>query len=711
MDKFKLETSIQFPFFKMNEVVTFSEVKKPSGVAYILLVLISESKDKRANLSQTLENFGVPRNLHYIFADTIQYLFDQNILVNNPYFNKNEFDRYQIGDFAFTSDGVKIFAAESIPTGAHKESKIPVFYDIAKNELSLKMDADLDPKPLMDCAISPEFMEQFKCKKDVEGFLNLQKGKGISIKKEEIITQVDLIENAENWVGKYDCVMTIDGDEVDVKFEDMVLQRFVETYYTQEMINKIISYKNKFQFKSAFAEHLRIGSYSDKLVEILIPKDIEDVLKQKNQMLLTKGNYKSNSGLVISSPESLKVFDDTVEFIQIDMHDAVYAFVPAVFDFKNKTFGTIELPLVLKLKLSQDELKKIVMPYITSISGYSEENYKALVAITGITKDIETAYNVMRNYLSNDVESNIVLLNEIKQTALSNSGILAKYKELLQDNYFKYLESINEDNLDSVLKITNSIPKFLNIQAKDVLARIFSGLRVNNPLSVYESLVGGGFDKSVVVLYANPVEQALSQKSANEKTVLDLLNFDDNLSNLKKIVGVEDYKKYTIDEEEINHQDFKSVYDSAYNLYKNIQVFKPCNESLFVSYNGFMQLFGRISDDINIIDAALKNPNNIKPELINKKIATGDYQFVFVNLSAKLEIILKTQYGLDGKLSDMLSEARRAGLIDRNIISDLHDFRENRNANIHPEDRTANYKADDLRRWSKEIFDLEVKDK
>ena len=118
-----------------------------------------------------------------------------------------------------------------------------------------------------------------------------------------------------------------------------------------------------------------------------------------------------------------------------------------------------------------------------------------------------------------------------------------------------------------------------------------------------------------------------------------------------------------------------------------------------------------MGDDINIIDAALKNPNNIKPELINKKIATGDYQFVFVNLSAKLEIILKTQYGLDGKLSDMLSEARRAGLIDRNIISDLHDFRENRNANIHPEDRTANYKADDLRRWSKEIFDLEVKDK
>ena len=54
----------------------------------------------------------------------------------------------------------------------------------------------------------------------------------------------------------------------------------------------------------------------------------------------------------------------------------------------------------------------------------------------------------------------------------------------------------------------------------------------------------------------------------------------------------------------------------------------------------------------------------------------------------------------------MLSEARRSGAIERNFATDLHDFRENRNAYIHPEDRTANFKADDLRRWSKEIFEL-----
>ena len=93
MDKFKLDTSIQFPFYKMNELITYSEVKKPSGVSYILLVLINESKDRTARLCNVLENFGVPKNLHYIFAEELDSLIRQDILVcNYDQFYKNEFE-------------------------------------------------------------------------------------------------------------------------------------------------------------------------------------------------------------------------------------------------------------------------------------------------------------------------------------------------------------------------------------------------------------------------------------------------------------------------------------------------------------------------------------------------------------------------------------------------------------------------------------------
>ena len=710
MDKFKLETSIQFPFFKMNELVTYSEVKKPSGVAYILLVLISESKNKNDRLSKVLENFGIPKSLHYIFADNVQYLMEQGILEEFNFY-KTEFDNYLIGSFQFTSKGKKIFAEESIPTGINKELKVPVFYNIAMNELLLKMDNDLDPKPLMDCAITPEFMDRFKNEKNVENFLNLQKGKGISVKKEEIITNVEQLDQ-ENWIGKYDCDMNINGDNIEIKFDELLLQKFFDANYNQDMVNLAISYKNKFKFKSSFKDNLKLSNYGfDRIAGIIIPKEIDDVLKQKNQLLLTKGNYKTSNGYMITSSESIAKYDDTIEFIQVDMHDSVYAYIPGNFNFNNNLFGIITIPLALKIKLTEEELKNVIKPYVVSLSTYSEDNFKELVKVTNITDDLKLAKEIIEGYVNKDAESNIVLLNEMKPYAISNSGISNIYRELLEKNYSNYMDNLTEDNLDTALKITASIPKFLNIPNKDVLSRIFKNIKAKNELETYETLVSKGFDKSLVVLYVNPVIEALKIRNSEEKSVIDLINYDDALSEMKRITSINDYKSYLYDEEKINHNDFKTNYNKAFNLQKNIAVFRSGNEGLFANYDGFMNLFSTINDDINLVEAALKNPNNLKPELIEKKIASGEYQFVFVNLSAKLETILKTKYKLDGKLSDMLNDARSNGIIDKKIISDLHDFRDNRNAYVHPEDRTSNYNADDLRRWAKEIFDLEVEGK
>ena len=710
MDKFKLETSIQFPFFKMNELVTYSEVKKPSGVAYILLVLISESKNKNDRLSKVLENFGIPKSLHYIFADNVQYLMEQGILEEFNFY-KTEFDNYLIGSFQFTSKGKKIFAEESIPTGINKELKVPVFYNIAMNELLLKMDNDLDPKPLMDCAITPEFMDRFKNEKNVENFLNLQKGKGISVKKEEIITNVEQLDQ-ENWIGKYDCDMNINGDDIEIKFDELLLQKFFDANYNQDMVNLAISYKNKFKFKSSFKDNLKLSNYGfDRIAGIIIPKEIDDVLKQKNQLLLTKGNYKTSNGYMITSSESIAKYDDTIEFIQVDMHDSVYAYIPGNFNFNNNLFGIITIPLALKIKLTEEELKNVIKPYVVSLSTYSEDNFKELVKVTNITDDLKLAKEIIEGYVNKDAESNIVLLNEMKPYAISNSGISNIYRELLEKNYSNYMDTITEDNLDTALKITASIPKFLNIPNKDVLSRIFKNIKAKNELETYETLVSKGFDKSLVVLYVNPVIEALKIRNSEEKSVIDLINYDDALSEMKRITSINDYKSYLYDEEKINHNDFKTNYNKAFNLQKNIAVFRSGNEGLFANYDGLMNLFSSINDDINLVEAALKNPNNLKPELIEKKIASGEYQFVFVNLSAKLETILKNKYKLDGKLSDMLNDARSNGIIDKKIISDLHDFRDNRNAYVHPEDRTSNYNADDLRRWSKEIFDLEVEGK
>ena len=227
MDKFKLETSIQFPFFKLTEEVSYSEVKKPSGIAYMLLVLINESKDKNITMVDILLNFGVPESLIYLFSYTLDDLIDQEILTlnDNEKLDYSIFYKYKVCDFHFTLKGRKIFAEESIPTGVTKSAKIPVYYNIALNQLSFSISSDLEAKPLMDCAITEDYINKFSCEKDIEDFINFNKGvkipiyengkltKNELIKKEEIVTKVENISK-ENWIGKYDCSFDINGDSL-----------------------------------------------------------------------------------------------------------------------------------------------------------------------------------------------------------------------------------------------------------------------------------------------------------------------------------------------------------------------------------------------------------------------------------------------------------------------------------------------------------------
>ena len=180
MAKFELNTSFQFPFFRVTELVSYTEVKKPSGVAYMLLVLINESKNKKDNLSITLENFGIPKSLHFIYENALRDLENKNIIEVDR--ERDAFDEYLISDFSFTAEGKKVFREESIPTGVIKETRIPVWYDIALNNFSIGLlNSDMEPKPLMDSAITPEFMEQFRINKDIEDFLKSDQGKRIPI--------------------------------------------------------------------------------------------------------------------------------------------------------------------------------------------------------------------------------------------------------------------------------------------------------------------------------------------------------------------------------------------------------------------------------------------------------------------------------------------------------------------------------------------------
>ena len=192
--------------------------------------------------------------------------------------------------------------------------------------------------------------------------------------------------------------------------------------------------------------------------------------------------------------------------------------------------------------------------------------------------------------------------------------------------------------------------------------------------------------------------------------LLDFLNFTKKIDYLKKMSGIDRLVGYSIDMEEIDKSEFQKAYRTAVSLYEKANLFRGQNESRFKGYDSFMRLFRNINDEFNMLDSALSNPMAIKREIVLKKIDSGEYQFVLVNLSAKLETTLKDKYSLTGKLSEMLSTAKAKGLISKDIINNLHDFRETRNSCVHVDGNVKEFKPDDLRRWCDEIFKLGGKD-
>lgn len=708
-----MKTSLQFPVFKLTELVSFSEIKKPSGVAYIILVLIKDSKQRKSRLADILVNFGVPERLHHIFLNAINDLLRQQLITSDfgDRLDPKGFKDCRVSNFSFTKKGEKIFADGYIPATdeygkpIEKETKVEIFYDIALNSFCLRLPDNLEGRPLKDAPIGSEFFERFSVRKSEEDFINLSKGAGIGIKKEEIITGVET-QIRENWTIKYDCSIKIDGDKAQIRFEKKALQEFFESNYDPKIVTNSILFKNKFHFHYSDIPSLRLSHFSESSIRrILIPKDLEEIAKQKTRLTITKGNY-GEEGFVLKANEPLP-FD--AEFLHVNAQGQTTAYVPARFSFDVDGFGSIEIPLALELIVEQQELQKTLLPIVFGLSPFSSEHFEKLVRISECSKDYDTTFKVMEQYLSQlDNVRKISVLSEMRPYSSQSPTIATKQRELTAKVYEDYIGSIEEADLETALKITSWIPKYLGISSKNVLDLAFRALgKVNNPVDVFRLFAEAKYDEALICSYINPVPESLRLRNVSHPSLMSLISFDNSLQSLKRMSGINDLLHFGIDEESLDKITFRSVYTMATSERKKLRPFEEANRGLFEEYDGFMRLFGRTNDDINMLESALKNPNNIKSEVIERKINAGEFQYVFVNLSGKLESILKTKFGLNGTLSDMLSEARKQQLINKDIVSDLHDFREARNSSVHIDAPHAAFTPGDLRRWSKEIFELE----
>ncbi len=90
----QIKTQCPFPLLIYKTHIKYNEVRKASGIAYILLELISKQRSD-TSFREALLKFGIPTELHSIFGKELAGLIGTEI-VKSPYMDgyKNSFAKF-----------------------------------------------------------------------------------------------------------------------------------------------------------------------------------------------------------------------------------------------------------------------------------------------------------------------------------------------------------------------------------------------------------------------------------------------------------------------------------------------------------------------------------------------------------------------------------------------------------------------------------------
>ena len=91
-----------------------------------------------------------------------------------------------------------------------------------------------------------------------------------------------------------------------------------------------------------------------------------------------------------------------------------------------------------------NEFADAIANYINTKNTYAYDSFKEIVSICNVTKNYDKAISMLKSYMTEHADSNIVILNEVKPLLTSNSTLLNEYKKLVTESYTKYIKSVKK---------------------------------------------------------------------------------------------------------------------------------------------------------------------------------------------------------------------------------------------------------------------------
>ena len=727
----QIKTSCPFPLLLYKTSVKYNEVRKASGIAYILLDLIQKTATSSEKMGEVLLKFGIPKELHYIFGKEIANLIGTEILQSiypaTHFLNPNYFSEIMVKDISLTVKGRKMFTEGAIPTGAEKTKTKDIFFSPVTRRFDVE--SKVAYMPLAACYLGEEFLDKVDIDiSGLEDYINANTTK-IGLKAEERMVSYETEEPKKLHVRKEDgMTIVIRPSGVEFSFGTSDETAFFYKYYSSALMTKGMLMKNNYKFVNALKEIVSVPTVSitelDKAVNVHLPSDVQKQATGPCKVFLNKGRLgieRSDNVIKIDNKTSgifLDRIDENAEFALVD-NSAIHYYNALNVSMPCAKFGdTFEMQLLVESVASAEqysELVKAIFEVVKNRPFDSESGRTVLFVVDGL-KDTALFGEYVEAKLSalKTADDKIELL--MKMNAIFNKNVewKAYFETFAKDLFEASVEEIRLDNMIYKTTVLSPIKEALGMTEIDYITNFTKHIAKDEDSDlVYQALETAGFETNVILGVVNVIEKymqsvVIGQNILSETSLASKFqNVKINLWKLNDMLGIESVSAYTL-KDDYNVDEFFNAYSTLQTSYKGIEKYKQYAAKEYAQVKQFMDIYEPIHDILSIERTASSHPDRITKKYINDYLAHGKYKEAICDLVVKLQYDLRELLSMGDEASahDLIEEARSQKIIDGKQASNLHKLRMCRNGFQHPERNQIPFDKATIESWCEDVFSL-----
>lgn len=724
----QIKTSCPFPLLQYKVTVKYNEVRKASGIAYILLDLIQKSTAKEEKIADELLRFGIPADLHVIFGRELERLAATDIIacnVNMRYLSDlRYFAEIKLSDLKLTERGEKLFKEGAIPTGQEKASVKDVFYSPVTRKFDLR--SALPYYPLARCFLGENFLDKIEI--DVSGMEDYVRAnqQQFGLKAEERVIKAEYEEPLKlNTRKEEGTIISLSVSGVRFSFETTDEQAFFDKYYNSDLMTECMRLKNRYKFIGSNGDTLELSeidsSELSQCTALYIPDDLKKQAARPCKLYLGRGRVdfvRSDKVLQPNteiSAEFLRRIHPNAEFALLD-NGACHYYCAWNVHFQCAQFGdTFNLPLLVEYTAEKqvfyNVLKELFDYYLQQPFG--EEVSRFVLYIVAATRDGEYFKKCIEHYLAGieTVDSKIDGLLKEQRLFATNEGWTRYFIPVAKELFDESAAEIRLDNMIYKNAVLAPLQNALRMTNAEYAAKFAEAVKNEDDELRWQAMEVAGFSAEDILSAVNIVPQYMEAVLNNREIETDIKfavpfkTVRHNLWKLNSMLGIEDPENYTVGER-YNVDEFFDAYGTLNSAYQAISKYKSYASEQFRTIERYFEIYRPIHELLSIERTSASHPEKISKKYIGDLLARGKYKDAVCDLLVKLQFDLRKLLKADNTIAanELIDEAQQRRLISQEQANLLHKLRMCRNNFQHPESKQISYNKETIEQWRDAVF-------